>query len=148
MTDLTSHTLTEMQTGLSKGQFSSRELVQAALKRIESSDAKTHAFLHLAAEKALADADEADKQRTTDRGRQKPLLGVPVAIKDVLTVEGLPCTCGSKILEGYVPPTAGGGLTQMTLRADEPHPSLSTDELLKNAPEAEDDQFKIPPVFE
>jgi len=47
-----------------------------------------------------------------------------------------------------VPPTAGGGLTQMTLRADEPRPSLSTDELLKNAPEAEDDQFKIPPVFE
>ncbi len=47
-----------------------------------------------------------------------------------------------------VPPTASGGLTQMTLRADEPRPSLSTDALLKNAPEAEDDQFKIPPVFE
>jgi aspartyl-tRNA(Asn)/glutamyl-tRNA(Gln) amidotransferase subunit C len=47
-----------------------------------------------------------------------------------------------------VPPTAGGGLTQMTLRADEPRPSLSTEALLKNAPEAEDDQFKIPPVFE
>lgn len=47
-----------------------------------------------------------------------------------------------------VPPTAGGGLTQMTLRADESRPSLPTDELLKNAPEAEDDQFKIPPVFE
>jgi aspartyl-tRNA(Asn)/glutamyl-tRNA(Gln) amidotransferase subunit C len=47
-----------------------------------------------------------------------------------------------------VPPTAGGGLTAMTLRADEPRPSLPTDKLLKNAPEAEDDQFKIPPVFE
>lgn len=47
-----------------------------------------------------------------------------------------------------VPPTAGGGLTQMILREDESRPSLSTDALLKNAPEAEDDQFKIPPVFE
>lgn len=102
MTDLTSLTLTEMQIGLTKGEFSSRELVRAALERIEASDAKTHAFLHLAAEKALADADEADKRRKkTDAS---PLLGIPIAIKDVLTVEGLPCTCGSKILEGYVPP--------------------------------------------
>ena len=38
------------------------------------------------------------------KGSQAPLLGIPVAIKDVLTVEGLPCTCGSKILEGFVPP--------------------------------------------
>ena len=47
-----------------------------------------------------------------------------------------------------VPPTSGGGLTQMTLRVDEVRPGLSPEELLKNASEAEDDQFKIPPVFE
>jgi aspartyl-tRNA(Asn)/glutamyl-tRNA(Gln) amidotransferase subunit C len=47
-----------------------------------------------------------------------------------------------------VPPTAGGGLTQMALRPDEPRPSLPVDVLLKNAPESEDGQFKIPPVFE
>lgn len=47
-----------------------------------------------------------------------------------------------------VPPTYGGGLAQMSLRADEVLPGLSPEELLKNAPEAEDDQFKIPPVFE
>jgi len=47
-----------------------------------------------------------------------------------------------------VPPTAGGGLTQMTLRVDKAHPSLTTDELLANAPQTEDKQFKIPPVFE
>jgi aspartyl-tRNA(Asn)/glutamyl-tRNA(Gln) amidotransferase subunit C len=47
-----------------------------------------------------------------------------------------------------VPPTFGGGLDQMPLRVDEVHPSLSTDALLKNAPQSEDDQFKIPPVFE
>ena len=45
-------------------------------------------------------------------------------------------------------PTAGGGLAQMILRTDESHPGLTTRELLKNAPRTEDDQFKIPPVFE
>ncbi len=47
-----------------------------------------------------------------------------------------------------VPPTAGGGLTRMELRPDASRPSLPTDVLLENAPEAEADQFKIPPVFE
>ena len=47
-----------------------------------------------------------------------------------------------------VPPTAGGGLTHMVLRLDESLPSLPTEKLLENAPEREDDQFKIPPVFE
>jgi aspartyl-tRNA(Asn)/glutamyl-tRNA(Gln) amidotransferase subunit C len=47
-----------------------------------------------------------------------------------------------------VTPTAGGGQTQMTLRADEVHHSLSPEELLRNAPESDEDQFKIPPVFE
>lgn len=47
-----------------------------------------------------------------------------------------------------VPPTAGGGLTQMALRRDESRPGLPTDTLLDNAPQTEDDQFKIPPVFE
>ena len=47
-----------------------------------------------------------------------------------------------------VPPTAGGGESQMVLRPDESRPSLPTDVLLKNAPETEADQFKIPPVFE
>lgn len=47
-----------------------------------------------------------------------------------------------------VPPTAGGGLPRMELRLDQSRPGLPTEELLQNAPEAEDDQFKIPPVFE
>ena len=47
-----------------------------------------------------------------------------------------------------VPPTAGGGLARMELRLDRSRPGLSTEALLKNAPEAQDNQFKIPPVFE
>ena len=102
MTELTDLTLTEMQAGLQKGDFSSRELVQAALDRMSKLEPALHAFLYVAGEPALKQADEADKRR-----KQKdviPLLGIPVAIKDVLTVEGLPCTCGSKILQGFVPP--------------------------------------------
>lgn len=47
-----------------------------------------------------------------------------------------------------VPPTAGAGLARMALRPDRPHPGISTEALLRNAPETEDDQFKTPPVFE
>ena len=105
MNDLVSLTLTEMQAGLKKGEFSSRELVRAALDRISSLDPSLHAFLHVAAESALQSADAADKERKSGGATQvAPLLGIPVAIKDVLTVEGLPCTCGSKILQGFVPP--------------------------------------------
>ncbi len=105
MTDLTSLTLTEMQSGLQKGDFSSRELTQAALDRIARLDGSVHAFLHLAPEAALRRADEADKQRGgAVPGELPPLLGIPVAIKDVLTVRGLPCTAGSRILQGFVPP--------------------------------------------
>jgi aspartyl-tRNA(Asn)/glutamyl-tRNA(Gln) amidotransferase subunit C len=49
---------------------------------------------------------------------------------------------------GHVPPTASGLAGQTKLRADEPRHGLSKDELLKNAPEQEGGQFKIPPVFE
>ncbi len=105
MAELTSLTLTEMQAGLQKREFSSRELVQAALNRIERLEPSLHAFLHLAAERALEQAEAADERRGSEEaGRLPPLLGIPMAIKDVLTVEGLPCTCGSKILQGFVPP--------------------------------------------
>ncbi len=105
MTNLTELTLTEMQAGLNKGEFSSRELVQAALERLSQVEPALHAFLYIAGEEALAAADEADKKRKSAGATgQSPLLGIPIAVKDVLTVEGLPCTAGSKILEGYVPP--------------------------------------------
>ena len=100
MTDLTTLTLVQMQMGLNKREFSSRELVQAALDRISKFDSSLHAFLHIPSESALKQADEADKNRQPD----KPLQGIPIAIKDVLMVESLPCTCGSKILEGFIAP--------------------------------------------
>lgn len=53
-----------------------------------------------------------------------------------------------KLDTASVPPTAGGGLSRMELRPDQIVPGLSTEALLTNAPDIEDDQFKIPPVFE
>ncbi len=102
--------LTEAQTLLQHGELSSRELVSACLERIAALDGTIHAFLHVDAERALKQADLADAKLVELRKTGFPvsestgLLGIPIAIKDVLTVEGMPCTCGSKILEGYLPP--------------------------------------------
>lgn len=98
---LTELSLKEMQTGLRDGQFSSRELVEAALERIAQVEPSLHAFLHLASDSALLLADEADKVGAND---SPPLHGIPIAIKDVLTVEGMPATAGSRIIEGFIPP--------------------------------------------
>jgi aspartyl-tRNA(Asn)/glutamyl-tRNA(Gln) amidotransferase subunit A len=74
-------------------------------------DSRIQAYLTLLADQALAEAEQADTEleqwRQSDREQlaaQKPLLGVPVAIKDVICVAGAPTTCGSRILQGFVPP--------------------------------------------
>lgn len=87
---------------MQRGALTSVELTQAALDRIAAVDPLVRAFLTVAPEQALEQAREADARRA--RGEVAPLLGVPLAIKDVLCVQGLPCTCGSRILEGFVPP--------------------------------------------
>jgi aspartyl-tRNA(Asn)/glutamyl-tRNA(Gln) amidotransferase subunit A len=102
MSSLASLTLTQMQRGLDRGEFSSCELVQAALDEIALRDPSLHAFLHVAGDAALVAADVADERRK--KKESLPFLGIPLAVKDVLTVEGMPCTAGSKILEGFVPP--------------------------------------------
>jgi aspartyl-tRNA(Asn)/glutamyl-tRNA(Gln) amidotransferase subunit A len=96
--------LSEASALLEKGEISSRELTQAVLERIALLNGKLHAFLHIAAGSALEQADAADRRRKIEPAAENPLLGIPLAVKDVLAVAGMPCTCGSKILEGYQPP--------------------------------------------
>ncbi len=100
-------TLADLRRALRRGDLSAGEATRACLERIARLDPLLHAFLYVAAERALAEAERADRRlRAARRSADDlpPLLGVPMAVKDVLVVEGMPCTAGSKILEGFLPP--------------------------------------------
>ncbi|KKT85452.1 MAG: Glutamyl-tRNA(Gln) amidotransferase subunit A [Parcubacteria group bacterium GW2011_GWD1_44_9] len=86
---------------LQRKEFSARELTSVSLDAIEEQDNNVHAFLEVF-DDALAQADEAD--RKIAGGVDLPLLGIPVAIKDNMLMEGKCATAGSKILEGFVAP--------------------------------------------
>jgi aspartyl-tRNA(Asn)/glutamyl-tRNA(Gln) amidotransferase subunit A len=108
MSDLTSLSLQRLIHGLRQGDFSCRELIQAYLERIQALDFDLNAYLFTDGEGALKSAERVDRQlvqwRKSPQMELPPLFGVPLAVKDILCVKGMPCTCGSKILEGFVPP--------------------------------------------
>lgn len=87
---------------LRRREITSVELTQAVFDRIAQIEPALHAYLHLAYETALAQARAADVRRAN--GEDNPVLGMPLAIKDVICVSGLPATAGSRILQGFVPP--------------------------------------------
>ena len=88
---------------MAAGDTTSVEVTQAHLDRIAEVDGAVHAFLQVDAEGALRDAAAADERRASG-SPASTLDGVPIAVKDVLATRGLPTTCGSRILEGWVPP--------------------------------------------
>ena len=101
------HTLTIAQlTGrLAAKQLSAREAMQACLDRIAAVDGSVNAFLSHNAEDALAQADAADQSLAEGATHaEQPLLGVPIAIKDVIAVKNQPLRCASKILGDFVSP--------------------------------------------
>lgn len=84
-------------------QLSARELTQEFYSRIDKRNPELNAYLALSPERAFAQADRVDAM--VSRGDTlPPLAGVPMAIKDVISTKGVRTTCGSKILEHYVPP--------------------------------------------
>lgn len=95
-------TIHEALAGMRSGAFTAVAITQALLDRIAAVDGKLKAYLTVTVEQALAQAAAADQRRA--QGEEAPLLGIPLAIKDVLATEGVQTTCGSKILQGFKPP--------------------------------------------
>jgi aspartyl-tRNA(Asn)/glutamyl-tRNA(Gln) amidotransferase subunit A len=93
----------ELGEKIARKEVSAREAVDAHLARIEALDDSVNAFLTLTPEVARATADDVDR-RIEAGEKLGPLAGVPLALKDILCVDGVRTTAGSKILESYVPP--------------------------------------------
>jgi aspartyl-tRNA(Asn)/glutamyl-tRNA(Gln) amidotransferase subunit A len=101
----------DLLAGLRRGDFSAVEITQATLNRIAVLEPHLHTLITPTPERALSQAARADRRYLEWRREDPsalwmlpPLLGIPIFIKDVLCLEGVPCTCGSKILENFVPP--------------------------------------------
>ncbi|HEX9013945.1 MAG TPA: amidase, partial [Anaerolineaceae bacterium] len=107
MADLTDLSITEAVQALRSGEISSRELTSACLERIDRLEPHLHAFITLTPDLALRQAAQADARLASARrapdGPLPPLLGLPIAVKDVLCVEGVRATAGSAALDGFVP---------------------------------------------
>ena len=99
----TSTPAVDLAAGIAAGDYSAREVATAFLDRIAETDGELNAFLAVDTPGALAAADAVDAARASGE-TLGPLAGVPVAVKDVIAIEGLVTTCGSRILEGWIPP--------------------------------------------
>jgi hypothetical protein len=104
--ELSGLTLLELAERLGAKEVSSVEATRACLERVAAVDGKVKAFLRVDERGALA-AAEASDQRRRKGAPASPLDGVPVGLKDIFLTEGLETTCGSKILEGFIPPYDG-----------------------------------------
>jgi aspartyl-tRNA(Asn)/glutamyl-tRNA(Gln) amidotransferase subunit A len=97
-------TISELSAKLNKREVSAREATQACLDRVKRVDAQIKAFLSYDEADALAQADQADRRLANGEANTRPLLGVPIAIKDVIAVKDQPLNCGSKILGKFISP--------------------------------------------
>ena len=95
-------TLAELSQGLAAGEYSSVEISEHFLDRIERLDPTYNSFITVTREEALANAREADAQRAA--GNASPLTGVPIAHKDIFCTNGVRTSCGSKMLDNFAAP--------------------------------------------
>ncbi len=95
-------TISEARKGLQEKKFSSSELTSACLERIKAVEPKLHAFVTLTEEQALEQAQKADF--LLGSGEVRPLLGIPISIKDNFCTNGIRTTASSNVLRNFVPP--------------------------------------------
>jgi aspartyl-tRNA(Asn)/glutamyl-tRNA(Gln) amidotransferase subunit A len=103
MSDLIRKDASELAGLVSSGEVSAVEVAQAHLDRIAAVDGEVHAFLHVDTEGALASAGVVDAKVKAGE-KLSVLAGVPLGLKDILATNGLPTTCGSRVLDGWIPP--------------------------------------------
>ncbi len=94
--------IAELSAGLRKGAFSSLELTQHFLQRIETLDPRLNSFITRASETALAAAKQADQR--IRQGTATALTGIPIAHKDIFCTQGLRTSCGSRMLDNFIAP--------------------------------------------
>lgn len=102
MTDLHRLSIRELSQGLQQRQFSSRELTEHYLKRIDKLDTQINSYITVTAEQALIAADAADAALKT--GHASALAGIPIAHKDIFCTQGVRTSAGSKMLDNFISP--------------------------------------------
>ena len=117
ITSLAAHEILKL---LRSGQISPEEVVTALSRRIEKVDPLVHAYLSHDLERALADASSVDVSL--------PLGGLPISVKDVISVKGHPCSCASKILESYIAPYDATVISRLRAAGAIPFGRLNMDE--------------------
>jgi len=95
-------TLTQLQQGLERGEFTATEIAEHYLARIEAHDKTLNSFITVTADSALAQAKAADAARAA--GKASPLTGLPIAHKDMFCTEGIRTSSGSRMLDNFVAP--------------------------------------------
>src|SRR5690242_21036069 len=100
---IASLTIAEVREGLKKKDFTATELASAALDFASEHNPATNAFLTFSPERALAAAKRVDQQIAKGEPLGE-LAGVPLGVKDVIVTQGVRTTCGSRMLENYIPP--------------------------------------------
>ncbi|HPK53130.1 MAG TPA: Asp-tRNA(Asn)/Glu-tRNA(Gln) amidotransferase subunit GatA [Smithellaceae bacterium] len=95
-------TIHELHDKIKSGEVAARQITESVLARINAVEKRVHAYIRPLPAEALAAADRADAD--IKQGNIKPLTGIPVALKDIVCTKGIATTCGSHILDNFIPP--------------------------------------------